>query len=142
MITPALCLAKYGPPSETNKCLTLWDVPTEIETGIIPNRLYCNKDLIVPATAAFKNLVTLGGVNDLLTFDGCFNIRPMRGRKLPSIHSWALALDFDAFRNRLGQKPTMTKRVVEAFLDTGLWDWLGTQPGKYVDGMHYQVRSI
>lgn len=142
MLTPQQCLAKYGPPSDTNKCMVLWDVPAEIEIGIIPNRLYCNKDLIVPATAAFTNLVKSGAVNDLLTFDGCFNIRPMRGRRLPSLHSWAVALDFDAFRNGLGKKPTMTKRVVECFLDTGLWDWLGKQPLPYTDGMHFQLRSI
>jgi hypothetical protein len=47
----------------------LWDVPTELEIGVIPKRLYCNKDLIKPLEQAFKNLISTSMVKGLKTFD-------------------------------------------------------------------------
>lgn len=141
MLTSAQCLAKYGPPSDRNKCMVLWDIPASLEIGIIPKRLYCNRDLIEPATAAFTKLIQTGAIRDLLTFDGCFNIRKMRGLQTMSLHSWGVALDFDAFRNQLGKLPTMSHRVVDCFTSSG-FDWGGLWAGKRADGMHYQLSKI
>ena len=42
MLTPQMCITRYGfPEKESN--MTLWDVPTELEIGVIPKRLYCIK---------------------------------------------------------------------------------------------------
>jgi len=102
MVTSAQCLRKYGEPSASNKNLVLWDVPTELEIGVIPKRIYCNKDLIKPLEAAFKALIATGCVNELKTWDGCFNIRKKRGLASMSLHSWAIAIDMNAFSNPLG----------------------------------------
>lgn len=139
MITSNQCLAKYGPPTTDNKCMVLFDVPTELEIGTIPKRIYCNKDMVKPLTQAFKNLVDRGLVNELITWDGCFNIRKMRGLSSISLHSWGLAIDVNAFENGLNQVPKLSSGFVKCFTDAG-FDWGGTWQRK--DGMHFQLSKI
>ena len=139
MLTSAQCFKKYGEPSATNPCMRMWDVPAELEIGLIPKKIYCNKDLITPLTNAFKNLIDTGCVKELKTFDGCFNIRKKRGLNSMSLHSWGVAIDFNAFENGLGKEPKLSKEFVKCFTDAG-FDWGGTWRRK--DGMHFQLRSI
>ena len=139
MVTSAQCLKKYGEPSPSNKNLVLWDVPTELEIGVIPKRIYCNKDLIKPLEAAFKALIATGCVNELKTWDGCFNIRKKRGLSSMSLHSWAIAIDVNAFENGLGVTPKLSANFVKCFTDNG-FDWGGTWTRK--DGMHFQLAKI
>lgn len=138
MITSAECLKKYGNP-ELHNNMIVWDVPTELELGIIPKKIYCNKDIIPNLLQAFKNLVDSGAYNFLKTYDGCFNIRKMRGLTSMSIHSWGLALDFNAFENQLNQQPKMHPLVVKCFKDAG-FDWGGDW--KRLDGMHFQLSKL
>ena len=138
MITPKDCLAKYGVPEKYTN-MVLWDVPSELEIGAIPKRLYCNKDLIAPLTQAFRNLIERGYVSELKTFDGCFNIRKQRGATSKSIHSWGLAIDVNAAWNQLGKVPTLSAGFVKCFTDAG-FDWGGVWKRK--DGMHFQLSKI
>lgn len=131
-------LAKYGNPVNENN-MTVWDIPTELEVGAIPKKLYCNKDLIAPLSAAFKNLIGRGFAAELKTFDGCFNIRPQRGSTSQSLHSWGIAIDVNAAWNSLGAKPTLSDGFVKCFTDVG-FDWGGNW--KRLDGMHFQLASI
>lgn len=140
MITPADCLKKYGQPAASNPWLVLWDVPAELEIGVIPKRIYCNKDLIEPLKQAFKNLIKTGYVDELKTWDGCFNIRWQRGYdNVYSLHSWAIAIDVNAFENGLGKEPKLSEEFVKCFTDSG-FDWGGDWQRK--DGMHFQLTSI
>ena len=43
MIYSRDALKKYGEPAEKNNYMTLWDVPSSLEIGVIPKRIYCNK---------------------------------------------------------------------------------------------------
>lgn len=140
MVTSAQCLKKYGEPSASNKNLVLWDVPTELEIGVIPKRIYCNKDLIKPLEAAFKALIATGCVNELKTWDGCFNIRKKRGLASMSLHSWAIAIDVNAFENGLGVTPKLSQQFVKCFTDNG-FAW-GGHWTKRVDGMHFELAKI
>lgn len=138
MVTPKQCLAKYGDPVKENN-MTLWDVPAELEIGVIPKRLYCNKDIVRPLSAAFRNLIDRGYVTELKTFDGCFNIRKQRGAQSQSLHSWGVAIDVNAAWNGLGKVPKLSVGFVSCFTDAG-FDWGGTW--KRLDGMHFQLSSI
>lgn len=133
-----MCLAKYGAPEKENN-MVLWDVPTELEIGVIPKRLYCNKDIVAPLAAAFKNLIRSGYVYELKTFDGCFNIRKQRGAKSQSLHSWGVAIDVNAAWNGLGKTPQISAGFVKCFTDAG-FDWGGTW--KRLDGMHFQLAKL
>ena len=138
MVTSTQCLKKYGDPT-LERNMTLWDVPKELEIGVIPKRLYCNKDLVAPLTQAFKNLIERKFVNELKTWDGCFNIRKKRGLTSMSLHSWGIAIDVNAAWNGLGKNPTLSAGFVKCFTDAG-FDWGGTWKRK--DGMHFQLNKI
>lgn len=139
MVTSADCYKKYGSPSLSNKCMTLFDVPSELEIGFIPKRIYCNKDLVEPLKKAFINLINRGLVDELKTWDGCFNIRQQRGYNAMSLHSWGIAIDVNAFENQLGAEPKLSKEFVQCFTDAG-FDWGGVWKRK--DGMHFQLSKI
>jgi hypothetical protein len=139
MVTSAQALKKYGEPTPNNPHLTLWDVPIHLEIGVIPKRVYCNKDLVGPLSAAFKALIDTGCVKELKTWDGCFNIRKKRGLSSMSLHSWGVAIDLNAFENGLNQTPKLSSEFVKCFTDNG-FDWGGTWTRK--DGMHFQLAKI
>ena len=138
MVTSQQALKKYGAPEKENN-MTLWDVPSNLEIGVIPKRVYCNKDLVEPLKKAFENLISRGHVNELKTWDGCFNIRKKRGLSSMSLHSWGIAIDVNAAWNGLGKEPTLSAGFVKCFTDAG-FDWGGTWTRK--DGMHFQLNKI
>ena len=144
MITPEQCAAKFGQPNtkQVESNLVLWDVPTELEIGVIPKKIYCHKLMVEPLTKAFKSLISTGAVKELKTWDGCYNRRLQRGSRTKwSIHSWGLAIDCNAAWNGLGKTPTFSKAFVKCFTDAG-FDWGGNFGGSRVDGMHYQLAAI
>lgn len=138
MVTSAQCLKKYGDPT-LEKNMVVWDVPGFYEVGAVPKKLYCNKDLIVPLGEAFSNLLSRNKINELKTWDGCFNIRKKRGLSSMSLHSWGIAIDVNAAWNGLGKEPVLTPEFVKCFTDAG-FDWGGTWKRK--DGMHFQLSKI
>lgn len=142
---------KYGNPAEAYN-MVMWDVPTELEIGVIPKRIYCNKDIVKPLSIAFKNLIDRGFIKELKTWDGCYNLRPIRGYEKKykkaisegniiramqylSVHSWGCAIDVNAFWNRLGAKPTLSTGFVKCFTDAG-FIWGGNFDR--LDGMHFE----
>ena len=136
MLTDKDCMKKYGDPvSETN--LILWDVPAELEIGVIPKRLYCNKDIIQPLTKVFRLLIRTGFVDEIKTWNGCFNLRNKTKGKSPSLHSWAVAIDINAAWNGYGKVPKLSQDLVKCF-DTCGFDWGGLW--KIPDGMHFQIK--
>jgi hypothetical protein len=142
MVTAKQCWDRWGDPNTTEdegKYMVMWDVHTHLEIGVIPKRLYCNRLMIEPLTRAFTNLIERGFVNELRTWDGCFNVRKKRGLASQSLHSWGIAIDVNAAWNQLGRRPTMSAGFVKCFTDAG-FDWGGTW--KRVDGMHYQLSRI
>ena len=138
MITSKQAINKYGAP-ERESGMVLWDVPSELEIGAIPKRIYCNKDMVGPLSIAFRNLITSGAVEELKTWDGCFNIRKKRGAVSSSLHSWGLAVDINAAWNGFGKVPTMSLKFVKCFTDAG-FDWGGTWSKP--DGMHFQLSTL
>lgn len=149
MVTSKDALKKYGQPTQSNPFLVLWDVPTELEIGVIPKRIYCNKDMVVPLGNAFHKLIATGCVNELKTWDGCFNIRKMRGLTSMSLHSWAIAVDMNASSNPLGLTREQIKAkgltpFSEEFLDcfrSSGFD-CGADWKKRPDFMHMQLAKI
>lgn len=140
MVKSTDCLKKYGDPS-TNEShfMTTWDVPTELEHGHIPKKIYCNKDMVGPLTQAFRNINDRGLADQVKTYDGCFNIRNKRGASSASLHSWGIAIDINAAWNGFGKTPTMSAELVKCFTDAG-FDWGGVW--KKPDGMHFQLSKL
>jgi hypothetical protein len=142
MVTSKQCFDKWGDPLTTHdegKYMVMWDVPTHLEIGVIPKRLYCNRAMIEPLTMAFSNLIKRGFVDELKTWDGCFNIRKKRGLASQSLHSWGVAFDVNASWNGLGKEPKLSAGFVKCITDAG-FDWGGNWKRK--DGMHFQLSKI
>lgn len=127
------------------RIMVSWDIPADINKSLpcLPNKLYCNKDLVGPLEAALRELIAayrkggiLGKLDSLVTFDGCYNIRNSRGLTTISNHAWAIAVDFNAFRNGLGELPTFSKAFAAIFKKHG-FEWGGDWTRK--DGMHFQL---
>lgn len=121
--------------------------------NVTPSRIYCHKRMVEPLTNAHKNLIRTGAIQELKSWDGCYNPRPIRGyenvfkrylndgnleeaAKYLSKHSWAIAIDVNAAWNRLGMKPTLTPKFVKCFTDAG-FSWGGHF--KRLDGMHFEL---
>jgi len=138
MITSAECLKRYGDPTK-EKSMILWDVPPELEIGVLPNKIYCNRDMVDPLKRAFTNIIERGLIEQVKTWDGCFNIRKKVGALSQSLHSWGVAIDINAAWNGYNKTPTMSKELVDCFKDAG-FDWGGdwTKP----DGMHFQIKGF
>lgn len=154
MITTAQCLKKYGDPNllaTQNKHFVVWEVPTDIRNAFVhvrfsavgtiafPKKIFVNKDFLPVLEKSLKNVVSRGFSKELKTWDGCFMIRSKRGLKSLSLHSWALAVDVNAFENQLSQKPKLSNGFVKCFTDAGC-EWGGTW--KRSDGMHFQIKTI
>jgi hypothetical protein len=148
-LTSEYLMQKLGPPAAGAPWMVMWDIPKDLEVGVIPKKLWCNKALIEPGTTALINLITRGyAESELLTFDGCFNIRPTTSQIgkniLPeeidwSLHSWAVAWDFNAFENGYGKKPKLSTGFVQCFTDAGFrWGGKFSTP----DGMHFELKNI
>ena len=138
VITSRQCFGRYGAP-EREAAMVLWDVPVELEIGVIPKRIYCNRDMARPLQQAFQNLVSTGCVSELKTWDGCFNIRKKRGAASTSLHAWGVAIDVNAAWNGFGKKPTLSAAFVKCFTSAG-FDW-GGDWGR-PDGMHFQLSKF
>lgn len=149
MITSKECYARFGDPAANeSKFMTVLDVPTELEIGFIPKKVYCNKAMSGPLLKAFKNLIETGHVKELNTWAGCFNIRSKRGASSMSLHSWGIAIDMNPSDNQFkktreqmiatGRKP-FSDGFVKCFKDAG-FDWGGDW--KTPDMMHFQLAKL
>jgi hypothetical protein len=119
--------------------MVLFDVPPELEIGVIPNRIYCNRDLVIPLGKAFKALIETGCVKELKTWNGCFNLRLKTSGTSLSLHSWGLAVDVNAAWNQYGKKPHLSGKLVKCFEDAG-FEWGGRW--RVPDAMHFQLREF
>ena len=140
MVTSANCYKKYGNPIRENN-MTVWVVPNYLQMSVVPKKIYCNEDLVIPLTNAFENILERGVKDQIKTWDGCFNIRDKRASSNLSLHSWGIAIDINAAWNRFGKKPTMSPELVKCFIDAG-FDWGGVWKAPYTDGMHFQLSKI
>lgn len=159
-LTRSECSAKYGPivegkdadgkpflywPNEAQHCMTIRIPPPlcfaikNSFTGKRWDRLYCNRDMAAPLMRAFQNVLDAGRIWELRTFDGCYNVRMVRGSKTNySAHSWALAIDLNAGWNPLGGQSSWSKTFIDCFEREGFvwggrfergdpmhWSWVG-----------------
>jgi len=140
-------IARYGTISggkwtDEVKWMVVYRTPSFVTTlintatGKPCTKIYINKDLVKPLNAAFQNLKDRKLLSELKTFDGCFMVRDIRGVPgKPSMHSYGIALDFNAKENALGATPKFSSELVKCFTDVG-FTWGGNFTRK--DGMHFE----
>lgn len=96
-----------------------------------------NKILQGPINKVFGKLAEKGLLHEIKTFEGCWCVRPMKGGTRLTVHSWALALDFNAATNPFGGGCTWSDAFLQVWTECGwetgaAWDPPGT------DAMHFQ----
>ena len=106
-------------------------------TGKPVYRIFCNTDIHEPLTQVFDELLRSHLIHELKTFDGCFNVRWVRGVEgVASMHSWAIALDFNAFSNALGQRvPGFSSDFLQIWRGAG---WTVGADFHRPDPMHFE----
>jgi hypothetical protein len=155
MVTSAQLIKKYGDPTVNQavweaRNMTLYNVPLPIEkrNPSMPQRIYCHRDFAPILHVWFTAMAETSLINEINTWDGCFNIRKKRGGSSLSLHSFGMAVDFNASHNPLGLTSqqcrekgltpfsTMFIELARKYVDCGA-DWK-TRP----DGMHFQVKKL
>jgi hypothetical protein len=79
-------------------------------------------------------------------YDGSYVVRPMRGGSHPSMHSYGVAMDWNAAENPQYAPLSKTKfkpnsLIVKAFKDEG-WEWGGDWSPGSIDAMHFQAARV
>jgi len=154
MVTSDLLLRTYGDPSvntiEWERLnMERWVIPSAIRSAVpeLPGKIYMHK-AFVPVVERWLTALVVGHVaHEIDTFDGCWNIRTIRGGKAMSIHSWGMAIDFNASQNPLGLTTRQAHErgltpfsarffsISRQFVDCGI-DW-----PRRPDGMHFQIKA-
>lgn len=98
-------------------------------------RIRCNKDMEKPLIQAMHNIIDRGLAHELKSFDGCFNIRNVRGSSGISCHAYGLAIDINYDGNELGTAGHMSSELVACFTDAG-FTWGGNFKSRK-DPMHF-----
>jgi hypothetical protein len=145
------CLEHYGNPESkefAGKWLKKFVLPADV-AAIWPRypgldkpitAVYMNSFAFDSLIAVMRELIKLDLAKEFKTYDGCTNVRKKRGINEYSVHSWGLALDFNAALNPLGMKKGAKPGMFSAaFL--AVWarhDWVAGMWFSRPDGMHFQ----
>lgn len=100
---------------------------------------YCNKAMVITFQMVYREIVEKGLAPKLVSFDGCYNLRKIRGREKLSTHSWGIAVDHNARTNPLGAEPVIDKELVQCFKNHG-FIWGGDFKNRK-DGQHFQYAN-
>ena len=107
------------------------------------SRIYCNRAIIEKLDLTFVALAHMNLLSEIKSFDGCFNVRKIRGKESDpdaySIHSFGLALDFNAKEMPLWSESKWTPEFVAVWKALG-WEWGGNFERR--DGMHFEHTDL
>lgn len=107
------------------------------DSNVLVTHIFCNRDIHAPLMAALTAVRSKGLAAELKTYDGCFNIRAVRGSSLMSTHAFGLGIDINAATNPMSSvlHSTWSAGFVKCFTDQG-FAWGGNFHGRK-DPMHF-----
>ncbi|MDC6350697.1 M15 family metallopeptidase [Zeaxanthinibacter sp. PT1] len=144
MVTSRECIQVFGRPTVKFEYAHMEVYHTSFEERkaipCLPERIYMNRQMVKPFRQGLRNAIDRDVACEILTWDGCFVVRKMRGKDAWSLHSWGIAFDINREWNELHQKPTMSPELVKCFTDAG-FEWGGYWEDP-IDGMHFQLAKI
>lgn len=110
------------------------------------SRVTCNALIAPQLIRAFELIRSEGLDKYILTYEGCYVPRNVRGGRVISAHWQAIAIDFNAQRNPLGQEPAdwgeegTLKPLVGVMWACG-FGW-GGHWKRRPDGMHFEAVRV
>ena len=106
-----------------------------VKLPIVSQSVECHRKIEAPLLNALKELARAGLAHEVRSCEGCYWPRHKMhdpAREL-SLHSWGVAIDFNASTNLPGTAGNMHSHVVEVFAKHGFY-W----GGHFGDPMHFQ----
>jgi hypothetical protein len=139
---------RYGPIYKVNvwSKQKRWMVDLNIEeylpnlktgTGAKITWLYVNNSITYHLIKTLSELKDKGLAKEIKTFDGCLNIRKVRGASRWSAHAYGLAIDLNASLNPVGTKGSWSPEFIEVWEKNG-WKW-GGRFKRLKDPMHFSL---
>jgi hypothetical protein len=139
----------FGQPGENQVlCYPAYEMVLGWEPQTTIKKFYCHEKCKASLEQIFKDILEEYGIEEIKRlhldrFDGCLNVRKIRGGSSWSMHSWGIAVDLDADRNTMKMhKATaqFAKKEYDKFFkivyENG-WYSLGKE--KDFDFMHIQM---
>lgn len=105
----------------------------------------CNETLLGDLLAIFRDIDHAGLMDRIVTYDGCYVYRKIRGGSILSMHARGAAIDINADLNPMGARPKRigergcVAELVPIFAQYG-WYWGGNFTR--CDGMHFEKGII
>lgn len=145
MAAQDILIEKYGQPGPD--CIhnfgMIWEVQQDFPWFPVKRFLVLKdfKDLLFNA---FTQLVANNLHTEIVTFDGCYNDRAVRGANRKSVHSWMAAIDLNAALNPMAVNPVPQQRqgkwslaFIKVMKDAGIF--FGGDFLHRADAMHFSL---
>lgn len=147
-------VALFGDPSVSKavcdafeaKWMLLIEVPEDVRKAIpfLPKNFYCNSLIAFPLIRTLRALIKEGVHTELKSYDGCFNVRVIRGTenstRILSRHAVGLAVDFNADDMPRLSKSKWSEKFLSIWRANG-WtcgaDWTHA-----IDPMHFEMTKF
>jgi hypothetical protein len=142
----------YGKPGENKTSLKTpyplyldWDLSVKVNKFSIHEKCHDSAQRVMTRVLSHYGPDKIHKMG-LDQFGGCLNVRKMRGGSRMSMHSWGIAIDWDADRNQLRytrEKAQFGRAEYATFLD--LWEeegWISLGRERNYDWMHVQAARL
>ncbi|HTN45657.1 MAG TPA: M15 family metallopeptidase [Flavipsychrobacter sp.] len=130
----------YGDPRVKgwgNRWMVIWAIQRDF-SWFPASKLFIHKDFKTKLSAAFRALEEKGLHREIRSFDGCYNLRYVRGSQTSlSVHSWGVAIDLNAKENPLSSEGKWSYEFLKTMLDHEIFcgqNWVGRK-----DPMHFAL---
>lgn len=130
----------YGDPRSAGweaRWMQLWQIQQDFP-WFPQEKIYLHKDFRPLLFPAFTALAANGCHREIKAFDGCFNIRHVRGGySVLSIHSWGAAIDLNARDNPMATAGKWSKAFINIMTQHSVYcgqTWSGRK-----DPMHFAM---
>lgn len=114
------------------------------DTDNFVDNFACHARIKEQVEAAYSRVLTVYGELGMRSlgldlYGGCFNIRPMRGGKAYSMHSWGIAIDTDPSNNPLKSKQAQARFGAAEYKEWfDIWEAVGAVPLGVAADMDWQ----
>jgi D-alanyl-D-alanine carboxypeptidase len=147
-------IALFGDPSVSTaaqaafekKWMGLVELPPDVRAAIpfLPKNLYTNCLIAFPLVDTLRALIAACVHTELKSYDGCFNVRVIRGTenstKILSRHAVGLAVDFNADDMPRLSRSKWSKKFLSIWRENG---WTCGADWKHaIDPMHFEMTTF